>query len=118
MSNSLKQDVCRQGAPGTLAADVEDSQIERCLPPEVRYACLYWIQHLQKSDVQLYDNGRVHQFLQAHLLHWLEALGWIGKVSEGIHAIASLESITSVGNFRHGANISLIFSSRHVPVHD
>jgi hypothetical protein len=41
MSNSLKQDVCRQRAAGTLVADIESSQIEQCLPPEVRYACLY-----------------------------------------------------------------------------
>jgi hypothetical protein len=92
MSNSLKQDVCRQGAAGTLVADVESSQIEQCLPPEVRYACLYWIQHLQKSDAQLYNNDQVYQFLQVHFLHWLEALSWIGKTSEGIHAILSLKA--------------------------
>jgi hypothetical protein len=92
MSTSLKQDVCRQEAPGTLVADVENSRIEQCLPSEVKYACLYWIQHLQKSGALLYDNDQVHQFLQVHLLHWLEALGWIGKTSEGIHAILSLEA--------------------------
>ena len=96
MSTSLKQDVCGQEAPGTLVADIESSQIEQCLPPQVRYACLYWIQHLQKSSAQLRDNDQVHQFLQEHLLHWFEALGWMAKVSEGIHAIALLASITAV----------------------
>jgi hypothetical protein len=92
MSNSLKQDICGQEAPGTLVTDVKSNRIERCLPPEVRYACLYWVQHLQKSDAQLYDNDQVYQFLQAHLLHWLEALSWIRKTSEGILAIFSLEA--------------------------
>src|ERR1700734_3247308 len=92
MSNSLKQDVCRQEAPSTLVADVESNRIEQCLPLEVRYACLYWIQHLQKSDAQLCNNDKVHQFLEVHLLHWLEALGWMGKTSEGILAIFSLEA--------------------------
>ena len=96
MSKSLKQDVCGQEAPGTLVADVESSRIEQCLPPEVRYACLYWIQHLQKSDAQLYDDGHVHQFLQVHLLHWLEALGWMRKTSEGVLAILSLEALIPV----------------------
>jgi hypothetical protein len=91
MSTSLTQDVCRQKAPGTLIADVEKSRIDQCLPPEVEYACIYWVQHLRKSDAQLYDNDQVHKFLQVHLLHWLEALGWIGKTSEGILAILSLE---------------------------
>jgi hypothetical protein len=92
MCNNLKQDMCGQEAPGTLVAEVESSRIDHCLPPEVRYACLYWIQHLQRSNTQLCDNGQVHQFLQQHLLHWLEALGWIGKTSEGILAILSLEA--------------------------
>jgi hypothetical protein len=96
ISNSLKQDVCGQKAPGTLVADVESSRIEQCLPPEVRYARLYWVQHLRKSDAQLYDNDQVHQFLQVHLLHWLEALGWMRKTSEGILAILSLEALIPV----------------------
>ena len=64
-----------------------------------RYACVYWVQHfcqacsqldLQRSGAQLYD--QVYQFLQSHLLHWLEALSLIGKTSEGILAIFSLEA--------------------------
>jgi hypothetical protein len=92
MSNALKQDVCGRKAPGTLVTNVKSSRIEQCLPPEVKYACLYWIQHLQKSGTLLYDNDQVHQFLQVHLLHWLEALGWIGKTSKGTHAILFLEA--------------------------
>jgi hypothetical protein len=104
MSNSLKQDVCRQGAAGTLVADVGSSQIEQCLPPEVRYACLYWIQHLQKSGTQLCDYDEVYQFLQVYLLYWLEALGWIGKASEGILAISSLEAQIPVSIYRIARN--------------
>ena len=96
MSTSLKRDICGVDSPGRLATDIESSLVEQCLPREVQYACLYWIQHLQNSDAQLHDNDHVHQFLQEHLLHWLEALGWMQKVSEGIHAIAFLESIAAV----------------------
>jgi TorA maturation chaperone TorD len=71
-------------------------ELKRSLPPELQYACLYWIQHFHKSGVQLRDNDQVHQFLQEHLLHWLEALSWMQKVSEGIYTIASLESIAAV----------------------
>jgi hypothetical protein len=92
MSDSLKQDIFGQKAPGTLVADVDSSRKEQFFPLEVRYACLYWVQHLHKSDAQLYDNDQVHQFLQEHLLHWLEAFGWIGKTSEGIYAILFLEA--------------------------
>ena len=96
MSTSLKQDICGQEAPGTLVANIQSYQIEQCLSPELRYACLYWIQHLQKSGAQLYDKDQVHQFLQIYLLYWLEALSWIGKTSEGILAICSLGALIPV----------------------
>jgi hypothetical protein len=51
---------------------------------------------LQKSSSQVHDSEEAHLFLQDHLLHWLEALGWIGKISEGIQAIISLEAHVSV----------------------
>jgi hypothetical protein len=97
MSTSLKKDVCDLGErPGTLVNEVKSSRVGQCLPPELQYACLYWIPHLQQSSSQLRDDDQVHQFLRERLLHWLEALGWMGKVSEGIHSISLLESLASV----------------------
>jgi hypothetical protein len=96
LSTSLKKDICGVRIPGTLVSEIESCQLEQCLPIEVQYACLHWVKHLQKCDFQLRDNDFVHQFLQTHLLHWLEALGWMRKVSEGIIEIISLESIASV----------------------
>ena len=97
MSTSLKKDICGVHSPGWLATDVESSQIEQCLPLEVQYACLYWVQHLQKSCVSLDDNScHVYAFLQEHLLHWLEALSLIGKTSEGVLTLSALESYLSV----------------------
>jgi hypothetical protein len=64
----------------------------------LQYSCVFWVRHFcqvcsqldpQKSAL-LYD--QVHQFLQAHLLHWLEALSLIRQTSEGILAIFSLEA--------------------------
>jgi hypothetical protein len=96
MSRTLKKDVCELQAPGSQASQVESSRIQKCLPPEVQYACLYWVQHLRRGGSQVCDGEEVYRFLQAHLLHWLEALGWIGKASEGIQATLSLEAYISV----------------------
>ena len=92
MSQTLKKDICEMHAPGSQTSQVESSSIKTYLLPEVQYACLYWVQHLQRSGSQVHDGEEVHRFLQAHLLHWLEALGWIGKALEGIQAILSLEA--------------------------
>jgi hypothetical protein len=96
MSSSLKQDICGVEQPGVLVIDVNEDLIQQHIPLELQYACLHWVQHLQKSRTQLEEGDQVHQFLKKHLLHWLEALGWIGKVPEGVHAIVSLESMTVV----------------------
>jgi hypothetical protein len=95
MSTTLKRDICGLHRPGTFMIDVERSRVRQCLPPAVQYACLYWVQHLQRNSAQLYN--QVHQFLREHLLHWLEALSCMQATSQGILALTSLESIISVG---------------------
>jgi hypothetical protein len=96
MSTSLKRDICGMGAPGVLVSDIASNRVQQCLPPKVKYACLYWIGHIHKSGTQLQDNDYIHQFLQVHLLHWLEALSWMRKTAEGILAISSLYAQISV----------------------
>ncbi|OBT54069.1 hypothetical protein VE04_10354 [Pseudogymnoascus sp. 24MN13] len=96
MSQTLKKDICEMHAPGSQASQVKSSWIEECLPPEVQYACLYWVQHIQRGDSQVHSRGAAHRSRQDHLLHWLEALGWMGKTSEGIQAILSLEAYVLV----------------------
>jgi hypothetical protein len=96
MLDSLKQDIIGLNQPGALATDVQPSGIEQFLPLELQYACLYWIEHVRRSNTQPCDNGQEHTFLQEHLLHWLEALGWMKRMSEGVLAISSLEAQLSV----------------------
>ncbi|KAG4431566.1 hypothetical protein IFR05_012951 [Cadophora sp. M221] len=92
MPQALKKDICSMYAPGSQVSQVGNSRLQECLPPDVQYACLYWVQHLQKSGPKAYNSNDVSRFLKEHLLHWLEALGWMGKISEGIQAILSLQA--------------------------
>jgi hypothetical protein len=75
MSTLLKEDICGVGTPGMLVADMENDQIKQSLSPEVQYACLYWIQHIQKSGVQLRDNGQIHPFYKSIFFIGLRLLG-------------------------------------------
>ena len=96
MSQKLRRGICGLQDPGARVAQALPEDLARCLPAELQYACRYWINHLQRSEYQLCDNDRVHYFLRDHLLHWVEALGWIKQSSEGVRAIALLESIVNV----------------------
>jgi hypothetical protein len=96
MSSALKEDICSQGEPGVRLSDVENNYLQEVLPFEARYACLYWVSHIVDSGQHLLDKGDVHGFLREHVLHWVEAMGWMGKITEAIAAMVSLESVTKV----------------------
>ncbi|KAH6134154.1 hypothetical protein HBI68_251490 [Parastagonospora nodorum] len=101
MSSTLKQDICGMRAPGTLAANIGKDRVAQCIKPELEYACVNWIQHLAKGPTELQDGDQVDLFLKENFLYWLEALGWLRKVSEGIHAISLLESSVLIKDSSH-----------------
>jgi len=96
MSEGLKEDICDLHSPGALAKEVTPEAVRQRLPMELQYACLYWVQHVQKSETRLEDNGQAHIFLQKHFLHWLEATSLMGKTSEAVLALISLDSMVPV----------------------
>jgi hypothetical protein len=96
MSEELKRNICGLDTPGAEAIKIPFHKIEYCLPAELQYACEYWIDHLQRSDAQFNDGSRLHYFLREHLLHWLEALSLIRRITQGVHAITLLENMVKV----------------------
>lgn len=96
LSSSLKQDIFGLDTPGALVTDIQSTQLEQCLPPETQYACLCWGRHLQESAAQLSETDHVYTFLREHALHWLEAMSWMGKISEAMLIITELESTAFV----------------------
>jgi hypothetical protein len=93
----LKEDICDVAQPGTRRADMERARLHASLPEAVRYACSFWVQHLTASGGRIHDDGPVHQFLKKHLLHWMEALSWLGRAGDAIHNVNALRSIVDVG---------------------
>ena len=92
----LTEDICDLQMPGKPREDIDKQIIDRCLPPEVQYACLYWTYHLKESKDRIRDEDQAHQFLTRHFLHWLEALSLIGKISESNSLIGTLQSLIAV----------------------
>jgi hypothetical protein len=99
MSGCLDENICHLEFPGKSRGDVKQVALGSCLPVDVRYACRYWIHHLLESKQPLKDQGIVHHFLKKHFLHWLEALSLIGRISDSIGMIGSLQSVTTVSSF-------------------
>jgi len=96
MSAHLKRDVCGLRLPDASAQDVDANELRHHLPGHVQYACCYWGQHVDGCREVMGDDGPVHIFLQKHLLHWLEALGVLGRVSDAVHTCTTLQGMVKV----------------------
>ncbi|KAK4096064.1 hypothetical protein N658DRAFT_532103 [Parathielavia hyrcaniae] len=100
----LRRDICGLQLPGKLRSEVDQRTIDAALPPEVQYACQYWVHHLKESKGSKRDGGPVysflrdgdpvHSFLTSHLLNWLEALSLLGRVSESVGMVDDLVALS------------------------
>ncbi|KAJ5986656.1 hypothetical protein N7451_011021 [Penicillium sp. IBT 35674x] len=67
----------------------------------VGYACLYWVEHLEKCSHQFCANSiddftegdTIEAFLRNNYLHWLEAISLMKSMSEGTASILKLEKL-------------------------
>ncbi|KAI0184803.1 putative wd40 protein [Xylaria flabelliformis] len=90
MEDSLKKDMCDLNWPGSVCPSSE--RVNGCLPPEVRYACQFWIYHTEQAGDFPRVNSEIHGFLKIHFLHWLEAMVLIGRIDEAPVSLRSLRS--------------------------
>ncbi|KAK6346638.1 hypothetical protein TWF696_006758 [Orbilia brochopaga] len=83
----------------------------------IRYACLYWIHHLceiefeidrndhspgissNRDTVDLRNGSAIDTFLKDYLLHWLEALSLMKRISDGVFAINELVGLLEVRHY-------------------
>ena len=106
MSKILREDICDLQKPGTFVAEAY-RKFSQSRFAHVGYTCCYWVDHLAAhlTDASrdthnqpgfLDNGGKVKMFLWKHLLHWLEVLSILGKVSEGILMFHRLQSLVDV----------------------
>ncbi|KAK0766479.1 hypothetical protein N5P37_000204 [Trichoderma harzianum] len=88
--DNLRKDICDLRRPAALRLEIEQEKVNARLPPEMQYACLYWVHHLKESGGTVRDHDQVYDFLIRHLLHWIEALSLIGRISESVGMLDSL----------------------------
>ncbi|KAF3914547.1 hypothetical protein ABW20_dc0104170 [Dactylellina cionopaga] len=88
MSKKLKTNICDLPSPGSSV-----SEIDQRLPQDLGYACQHWVHHLRRSQYGICDDGPVHEFLQEHLIHWLEATSILGISSGNLHLVKDLQKM-------------------------
>ncbi|OAP55758.1 hypothetical protein AYL99_09910 [Fonsecaea erecta] len=94
-STGLRKDICRLGDPGSLRTEIDAALIERCIPQHLQYACRYWVYHAERSGHKIYDEDDIDHFLRQHFFHWLECLSLLGRTSDSITLIGTLQSLVA-----------------------
>ena len=74
MEAYLRHDMCGLRRPGKKAKEIEQKQVDKCLPAHVQYACRYWVEYLLCFEESAREAVRliareVDAFLEIHLLH-------------------------------------------------
>ncbi|KAH7398227.1 hypothetical protein BKA66DRAFT_483359 [Pyrenochaeta sp. MPI-SDFR-AT-0127] len=95
--NGLRQNMCKL-EPGILRNEVDEGTIATSLPPELQYACRYWVYHLKQSQHQISDKDSTEIFLQKHFLHWLEAMSLVGETNKCAYLIETLCTLVDSSN--------------------
>ncbi|KIL62935.1 hypothetical protein M378DRAFT_12561 [Amanita muscaria Koide BX008] len=73
---------------GLKEDNITDERLQEKIPPNLRYACVYWGNHLEVAnteDAELIT--RLEKFVDEHTLHWLEVLSLIGNLDLAHRAI-------------------------------
>ena len=97
--NGLREHICSLRETSKLTDEIDNATIALHFPPELEYACLYWVHHLQHSARQFGEEipfSRIYKFFEAHFSHWLEALSLLGKLSHSFNILNSLQSLVTV----------------------
>jgi hypothetical protein len=94
--SGLRQDMCNLSDPGVLRREINEETINRNLPPELQYACRYWVDHLERSGCSINDRDATHCFLKKHLLRWLEAMSLLNETSLCVRLLARLQALAMV----------------------
>ncbi|KIL66507.1 hypothetical protein M378DRAFT_160981 [Amanita muscaria Koide BX008] len=96
MEQHLKYNILDLGTPARfmsnddgLAKDgITDERLERNIPPQLQYACVYWANHLEVTNIEDANvKKELEQFADKHMLHWFEALSLIRKLDCAHRAI-------------------------------
>ncbi|PYI03550.1 WD40 repeat-like protein [Aspergillus sclerotiicarbonarius CBS 121057] len=107
--DGLRKNLCGLKSYGVLREEIDDEVVQTHFPAELQYACRHWVRHLEQGKVALTSQSTVHQFLQRHFLHWVEAMSMLRYLPQVVGNINTLQSLlkdeneTEITNFLYDA---------------
>jgi hypothetical protein len=62
----LRKDLCGLESPSILVEDVSSAVVTQHLSSALQYTCRYWLDHVERAEIRLIDDGSVHRFLREY----------------------------------------------------
>jgi hypothetical protein len=90
MNEQLKKNICEIEDPGLFNTEMEDlsGRIEKYISGELRYACVYWMDHLFEVESFPKELERaLTTFCKERLLHWLEGMSLLRQLRQAVEGI-------------------------------
>ncbi|KAL5930294.1 hypothetical protein ACKVWC_000355 [Pyricularia oryzae] len=74
-SDNLKRDVCNLRRPEISRSEISEQIVSTALPPDVQYACRYWVHHWKESKMRIRDDGVCTATLEGHS-NWVNSVAF------------------------------------------
>lgn len=91
----LQKNICQLENDDITPSKIDN--IDEHISSELKYACVFWIKHLQDGNLPL-DEDLIYGFFSKHFLHWLEVMSILGLSDDALGHIANLQKLVSVSN--------------------
>jgi WD40 repeat protein len=111
---ALLQDMRNLSVPEDQKSEFDKRTALDSLSLDLRYACRYWVTHLEQSRHEIVDGDAVHLFLQKHLLHWAAAMG---VMRESRKCVDSLNKLTGLAGVRSSRLLFFTIRLTHIQRH-
>jgi hypothetical protein len=98
VQNGLEFNICKLSTSHVCNADMPNikDKMETYIPNHLRYACLFWGDHLKGTSFSYEISDAVKKFLVEKLLFWLEVLSLLKMVRSAPRALSDFVSWTQV----------------------
>jgi hypothetical protein len=93
LNAELCLDICRIGNPSLLNEEVEDlpQRIDGYMSGGLQYSCHSFAYHLgEVSEPSVLVANELNKFAREHLLHWIEAMSLLGKITRAEYCLQVL----------------------------
>ena len=101
LPKTLKRDICGVEAPALSRAEIQKHVIDQGIPQCVRYACTYWIYHLNEAaeyddPTDLNERESRGATFRDLFFYWLEVMALTGRAQDALNALVTLQEMAKV----------------------